>query len=116
MTGDAQIGFAKSLAAALLIVSATAASAEPLQTKLDAFKSFAKEYRVKQSVLSMSYAIVKDGRIVATESFGWQDHDAEEPTTAIPAISPLRSQNVHRRDSAGDDADGIIDLDDDLRP
>ena len=63
----------------------------------------------------MSYAIVKDGRIVAAEGFGWQDHDAEEPTT--PDTSYLVASITKTFTGAtllAMDADGIIDLDDDF--
>lgn len=45
--------------------------------RLDAFKAFAQHCGTQRAVLSFSYAIVKDGRIVAVEGMGWQDHDAE---------------------------------------
>jgi CubicO group peptidase (beta-lactamase class C family) len=103
------------MAGVLLALSATAATAAPLQAKLDAFKAFAKEYRVKQSVLSMSYAIVKDGKIVAAEGFGWQDHDAEEPTTADTSyLAASITKTFTGATLLAMDADGIIDLDDDF--
>jgi CubicO group peptidase (beta-lactamase class C family) len=103
------------LAATLLLAGSTPARADDLPAKLDAFKAFAKEHRITHTVLSMSYAIVKDGRIVAAEGIGWQDHDAEEPTTADTSYLVA---SITKTFSAATllqmDADGIIDLDDDF--
>lgn len=105
------------ITAALLLaaVPATAQTAEPLKAKLDEFKSFAKEQRAKNNVLSMSYAIVKDGKIIAAEGFGWQDHDAEEPTTADTSyLVASITKTFTGATLLAMDADGIIDLDDDF--
>ena len=83
--------------------------------KLAEFKTFAEKYRTERSVLSFSYAIVKDGRIVAAEGIGWQDHDAEERTT--PETSYLVASMTKTFTGAtllAMDADGVIDLDDDF--
>lgn len=45
------------------------------------FRIIAENYRKAHDIPSMSYAIVRDGKIIASEGIGWQDHDAEEPTT-----------------------------------
>ena len=103
-----------------VVVVALLALAGPLQAqpegdaaKLAEFKTFAQAYRAERGILSLSYAIVKDGRIVAAEGFGWQDHDAEEPTT--PATSYLVA-SITKTFSAATllvmDTDGLIDLDD----
>ena len=98
-----------------LAVSATAASAQPLEQKLAEFYQFAKQHRLEKDVLSMSYAIVKDGRIVAAEAFGWQDHDAEEPTTADTSfLAASITKTFTGATLLAMDADGIIDLDDDF--
>ena len=89
--------------------------ADELPSKLAEFDAFAREHRLENTVLSMSYAIVKDGRIVAIEGIGWQDHDAEERTT--PDTSYLVA-SITKTFSAATllamDADGIIDLDADF--
>lgn len=93
----------------------TRAAAQEQNTKLAAFKSFAEEYRRNNNILSFSYAIVQDGRIVAAEGIGWQDHDAEERTT--PYTSYLAASITKTFTGAtllAMDADGIIDLDDDF--
>lgn len=98
-----------------LALGATAASAQPIDRKLAEFQSFAKEYRLKNDVLSMSYAIVKDGRIVAAEGIGWQDHDAEEPTTADTSyLAASITKTFTAATLLAMDADGVIDLDDDF--
>lgn len=94
---------------------ASIASAEPLDTKLADFAAFAREYRKQKSVLSMSYAIVKDGRIVAAEGIGWQDHDAEEPTTADTSyLVASITKTFSAATLLAMDADGIVDLNDDF--
>lgn len=103
---------AAATAAALVAVPASAAT---LEQKLAEFNRFAKEHRKQNSVLSMSYAIVKDGRIVAAEGIGWQDHDAEEPTTADTSyLAASITKTFTAATLLAMDADGIIDLDDDF--
>lgn len=96
-------------------LSPTHATAQEQDAKLAAFKSFAEQHRRDNSVLSFSYAIVKDGRIVAAEGIGWQDHDAEEPTT--PNTSYLAASITKTFTGAtllAMDSHGVIDLDDDF--
>ncbi|MDH5833432.1 serine hydrolase domain-containing protein [Luteimonas kalidii] len=89
------------------------AQAAPDEETLADFKAFAQAYRAERGVLSFSYAIARDGRIVAAEGFGWQDHDAEEPTT--PDTTYLVA-SITKTFSAATllamEADGLIDLDD----
>lgn len=86
-----------------------------LQAKLRQFDTFAREHRLKNSVLSMSYAIVKDGQIVAIEGIGWQDHDAEEKTTADTSyLVASITKTFTAATLLSMDADGVIDLDDDF--
>ena len=54
---------------------------EPLEAKLEQFRSYLAEFRAKHRVQSFSVAVVKDGKILLAEGLGWQDHDAEERTT-----------------------------------
>lgn len=99
----------------LASVSPTHAAAQEQDAKLAAFKSFAEQYRRDNTVLSFSYAIVKDGKVVAAEGIGWQDHDAEEPTT--PNTSYLAASITKTFTGAtllAMHADGVIDLDDDF--
>ncbi len=104
----------------ILIAALVLATGAPAQTaprddaaKLAEFKAFATKYRGERAVLSLSYAIAKDGRIVAAEGIGWQDHDAEERTT--PDTSYLVASITKTFTGATllvMDADGVIDLDD----
>lgn len=64
-------------AAAFAFAALLPAQAAGDAARLDAFKAFAQHCGTQRAVLSFSYAIVKDGRIVAVEGMGWQDHDAE---------------------------------------
>lgn len=103
------------LAAAFVLASPLQAQPAHDAGKLAEFKTFAQNYRTVRSLPSFSYAIVKGGRIVAAESMGWQDHDAEEPTT--PNTSYLVASITKTFTAAtllAMDADGVIDLDDDF--
>lgn len=83
--------------------------------KLEQFDAFARQYRVENSVLSMSYAIVKDGEILASEGIGWQDHDAEERTTKDTTyLVASITKTFTAATLLAMDADGVIDLDDDF--
>lgn len=59
-----------------------AQAAPPSEETIAAFDTFLKEFRRENRVQSFSVAVVKDGEIVFARGYGWQDHDAEEPTTA----------------------------------
>lgn len=106
-----------SAVAGSLALSPVTAGAQPatLDEKLAEFDEFARAHRIENSVLSFSYAIVQDGVIVAAEGIGWQDHDAEEPTT--PDTTYLAASITKTFTGAtllAMDANGIIDLDDDF--
>ncbi|MEL7490243.1 MAG: serine hydrolase domain-containing protein [Pseudomonadota bacterium] len=102
--------------AALVCVAMTApALAEEPSDRVEEFRAFLKEFRKENRVLSFSVAVVKDGEIVMTESLGWQDHDAEEPTT--PATSYLVASITKTFTGAtllAMEADGHLDLDADF--
>ena len=68
--------------AVLLLLNGCAVQAATQEDKLQAFRQFLKAYRLENRVLSLSVAITKDDRVIFAEGIGWQDHDAEEPTTA----------------------------------
>lgn len=83
-----------------------------LEAKLAEFDAFVREYRTQNTVLSMSYAVVVDGEIVAAHGIGWQDHDAEERTTADTSyLVASITKTFTGATLIGMDADGIIDLD-----
>lgn len=100
---------------AIVLFAVSTASGADDTAKLAQFKAYAQQYRTERAVPSLSYAIVKDDRIVAAEGLGWQDHDAEEPTT--PDSSYLVASITKTFTAAtllAMDADGTIDLDDDF--
>jgi CubicO group peptidase (beta-lactamase class C family) len=102
---------------AAAFVLAAPLHAQPVDdaAKLAEFKAFAERYRTERSVLSFSYAIVKDSRIVAEEGIGWQDHDAEEPTTLQTSyLVASITKTFTGATLLAMDADGVIDLDDDF--
>lgn len=71
-----------SAALAAFFMFTGAAAAEDRNKKLEQFREFLTEYRIENRIQSFSVAIAKDGEIIFAEGIGWQDHDAEEPTTA----------------------------------
>lgn len=90
-------------------------AADRYAEQIEMFRDFLKTYRQENLVLSQSVALVKDGEIVLLESLGWQDHDAEEPTT--PETSYLIASITKTFTAAtllNMDADGHIDLDADF--
>ncbi|MBL8140188.1 MAG: serine hydrolase [Acidobacteria bacterium] len=104
----------RGLFAAAVFVIAAQVYAQPADdaARLAEFKAFAAKYRTEHSVLSLSYAIVKDGRIVAAEGFGWQDHDAEERTTADTSyLVASITKTFTGATLLAMDADEVIDLD-----
>lgn len=83
--------------------------------KVAQFRQYLEVYRRENRVLSFSVAVMKDGEIVLLESLGWQDHDAEEPTT--PDTSYLVASITKTFTAAtllAMEADGHIDLDADF--
>lgn len=89
----------------------TDATSHAYAPQIKEFSEYLKTYRRENKVLSFSVAIVKDGDIVMAEGIGWQDHDAEEPTT--PETSYLIASITKTFTAAtllGMDADGHIDL------
>lgn len=107
----------RKILAPVLFALAAPLHAQPADdaAKLAQFKAYAQQYRTERSVLSFSYAIVKDGRIVAAEGVGWQDHDAEEPTTADTSyLVASITKTFTAATLLAMDADGVIDLDDDF--
>lgn len=84
-------------------------------SNLSAFDAFAREYRQTHDVLSMSWAIAKDGEIIALHGVGWQDHDAEEPTTGDTSyLVASITKTFTGATLLAMEADGVIDLDDDF--
>ncbi|MEM8815142.1 MAG: serine hydrolase domain-containing protein [Pseudomonadota bacterium] len=86
---------------------------DQLDRQLVEFREFVRDFRRERKIQSLSVAVVKDGEVVFAEGVGWQDHDAEEPTT--PATSYLVA-SISKTFTAATllamDADGHIDLDD----
>lgn len=94
------------------LANARSGEGQSIAKKLAEFDAYVREYRIENSVLSLSYAIVKDGEIIAAEGIGWQDHDAEERTTADTTyLVASITKTFTAATLLGMDADGIIDLD-----
>lgn len=91
------------------------ASAASLDVGLEEFRQFLLEYRRVEKIPSFSVALVKDGEIVLSEAMGWQDHDAEEPTTAETTyLVASITKTFTAATLLAMEADGHIDLDDDF--
>ena len=89
--------------------------AATLDDKLDEFSQFLEEYRREARILSFSVALVKDGEIVFAEGMGWQDHDAEERTTAETSyLVASITKTFTGATLLAMESDGHIDLDDDF--
>lgn len=85
--------------------------ADPVQQ----FDEFLQAYRQQQSILSLSVAVVKDGKIIFAKGYGWQDHDAEEPTTADTSyLVASISKTFSAATLLAMEADGHIDLEADF--
>ncbi|MEO0981540.1 MAG: serine hydrolase domain-containing protein [Pseudomonadota bacterium] len=97
------------------LMTGFAVAEEATPDAVDQYRAFLKDFREENLVLSFSVAVVKDGEIVMVESLGWQDHDAEEPTT--PETSYLVASITKTFTAAtllAMEADGHIDLDADF--
>lgn len=100
--------------AALLMIS-TSVTAQVTDAKLDEFREFLKTFRQENAILSLSVALVKDDEIILAEGIGWQDHDAEERTTAKTSyLAASITKTFTGATLLAMEADGHIDLDADF--
>lgn len=91
------------------------AFADETRDKLENFRAFLEEYRKERRIVSLSVAVVRDGRILFAEGFGWQDHDAEEPATAQTSyLAASITKTFTAATLLQMDQDGHIDLDADF--
>lgn len=107
----------KSIAAALaaFLLATTSASAQVKNAQLDEFRMFLESFRQENKILSLSVAVVKDEKIVLAEGLGWQDHDAEERTTANTSyLAASITKTFTGATLLAMEADGHIDLDADF--
>jgi CubicO group peptidase (beta-lactamase class C family) len=86
-----------------------------IDTKIDEFRNFIEAYKKEKRIVSLSASIGIGNKVIYSEGFGWQDHDAEEPTTTdtsylVASISKTFSAATLLRM----EEDGIINLDDDF--
>ncbi len=66
---------------ALFLVAEANTQTASSKDKLTQFRTYLKEFRKQNNIPSLSIAVVEKGHIIMLESIGFQDHDAEEPTT-----------------------------------
>ena len=94
---------------------AAAEAVEPVDARIAEFDAFVRAFRQAQRMPSLSVAVVEDGEVIFAEGYGFQDHDAEEPTT--PDTTYLVASITKTFTGAallGMAADGLIDLDADF--
>lgn len=99
----------------VLFSNSNSSPAATLDDKLDEFRQFLEAYQREKLILSFSVALVKDGEIVLSEGIGWQDHDAEERTTAQTSyLVASITKTFTAATLLAMESDGHIDLDDDF--
>jgi CubicO group peptidase (beta-lactamase class C family) len=85
------------------------------QDKIDEFKEFIITYKKEKRIVSLSATIAVDSKIIYSAGMGWQDHDAEEPTTTNTSyLVASISKTFSAATLLGMEADGLINLDDDF--
>ena len=79
------------------------------------FDAFARQFRIEQVIPSLSVAVARQGEIIFSGEYGFQDHDGEEktsPETSYPAASITKTFTAATLLAM--EADGHISLDDDF--
>ena len=100
---------------AVLLCTGAPLAAQPLDERIEEFRAFLVEHRRQTHVQSLSVALAKDDKVVFAEGFGWQDHDAEERTTAQTTyLVASITKTFTAATLLAMAADGHIDLDDDF--
>lgn len=85
------------------------------QQRIAEFRQFLQTFRVENKIPSLSVALVRDGEIIMSEAIGFQDHDAEEPTTEQTTyLAASITKTFTAATLLAMDADGHIDLDADF--
>ena len=94
--------------------TAVAASATTAQ-QINEFRAYVRSFRQEKDIPSLSVAVVKHGEIIMLETVGFQDHDAEEPTTEQTSyLAASITKTFTAATLLGMEADGHIDLDADF--
>lgn len=95
--------------------SEAVAQSQITNEKMQAFQAYLKQFRKENLIPSLSVAVVKDGEIILLESIGFQDHDAEEPTTEDTSyLAASITKTFTGATLLAMEADGHIDLDADF--
>ncbi|MDV6314911.1 serine hydrolase domain-containing protein [Idiomarina sp. HP20-50] len=105
------------LAITLVFLSVGEASAQSKisKEKIESFRSYLKDFRIDNQIPSLSVAIVDNGEIIMLEGIGFQDHDAEEPTTENTSyLAASITKTFTGATLLAMEADGHIDLDEDF--
>ncbi len=106
--------FGKNAALALFVAFSSPVAADD-QSRIDTLDAFAKQFRSDKTMPSLSIAIARDGDILFTGNYGFQDHDAEEVTTAETSyLVASITKTFTAITLLGMEADGHISLEDDF--
>ncbi|MEL6688005.1 MAG: serine hydrolase domain-containing protein [Pseudomonadota bacterium] len=94
-------------------------AAEPVEqyedARSEAFRAYLADFRKEKRIPSLSAVVVKDGEILFEAYLGYQDHDAEEPTTDRTSyLVASITKTFTAATLLGMDQDGHIDLDADF--
>jgi CubicO group peptidase (beta-lactamase class C family) len=103
-------------AAAVLTAMGGAAQAyQSEEERIAEFRGFLDGFRKERQIPSLSVVLVKDGEIVLSHHGGFQDHDAEEPTTGKTTyLAASITKTFTGATLLAMEADGHVDLDADF--
>jgi CubicO group peptidase (beta-lactamase class C family) len=94
---------------------AKAYAAQSQQQNIATFRKFIQTYKKEKRIVSLSATIAIDGKILYSEGLGWQDHDAEEPTTTDTSyLVASISKTFSAATLLNMEADELLSLDDDF--
>jgi len=96
-------------------ISGGATAENDTDKSITVFREYLADFRIKKRIVSLSVAVTKDDEVIYNEGFGWQDHDAEEPTTTDTSyLVASISKTFSAATLLAMEADGHIDLNDDF--
>jgi len=111
----ALIAAAVCFSASHIAISTALAATATTQQQISEFSAYVRAFRQEKDIPSLSVAVVKNGEIIMLETVGFQDHDAEEPTTEHTSyLAASITKTFTAATLLGMEADGHIDLDADF--
>lgn len=95
--------------------AADAPTAHPVNDNRQEFDAFARRFRLEQKIPSLSIAISRGDEVLFAGAYGYQDHDAEEPTTTDTSyLAASITKTFTAVTLLAMEADGHISLNDDF--